>query len=84
MRRSDLPHATSSEHREGTELGQESLDDAKVLVLQALGDQPPGVGGEEVIVVAEVEPLRVPLGMVRRQPNGDVLSRLLRVARFLH
>ena len=68
---------------EGAEPRLESLDDAVVLVLRVLRDQPSGVGGEEVIVVVEVEPLRVLLGVVGRQPNGDVLSRLLRVARLL-
>ena len=68
---------------EGVESGLEGLDDAIIPVLWALGNQLPGVGREEVIVVAEVKPLRVPLGVVGRQPNGDVLSRLLRVARLL-
>jgi len=54
---------------EGTEPSLESLDDAIVPVLWALRDQPPGVGGEEVVLVAEVEPLRVPLGVVGRQPK---------------
>jgi hypothetical protein len=67
---------------EGAKPGQESLDHAIVPVLRVLRDQPPGVGGEEVVVVVEVEPLRVPLGMVGCQPNGDVLSRLLHLARF--
>ena len=39
---------------------------------------------EKVVVVAEVEPLGVPLGMIGRQPNGDVLPRLLRLARLMH
>jgi len=68
---------------EGAEPRLESLDDAVVLVLRVLRDQTSGVGGEEVVVVVEVEPLRVLLGVVGRQPNGDVLSRLLRVARLL-
>jgi len=67
----------------GAKPGLESLDDAVVPVLRALRDQPPGVGGEEVVVIAEIEPLRIPLGVVGCQPNVDVLSRLLRVAHLL-
>ena len=48
-----------------------------------LRDQPPGVGEEEVVIVAEIEPLGVPLGVVGRQPSGDVLSRLFYPARLL-
>ena len=61
----------------------ESLDDAIIPVLRALRDQLPSVGEKEIIVVAGVEPLRVPRGVVGHQPNGDVLSRLLRVACLL-
>ena len=49
-----------------------------------LRDQPPGIGGEEVVVIAEVEPLRVPLGVIGCQPDGDVLLRLLRLAYLVH
>jgi len=49
---------------EGAEPGLENLDDTIIPVLWALRDQPPGVGGEGVVVVAEVELLRVPLGVV--------------------
>ena len=72
----------------GVEDGVESrlkvLDDTVVLVVRALRDQAPGVGREEVVVVAEVEPQGIPLGMVRRQPNRDIFSRLLRLACLLH
>ena len=69
---------------EGADPGLEGLDDAIIPVLRALRDQPPGIGGEKVVIVAEVEALGVPLGMVGRQPNGDVLPRLLRLDRLLH
>ena len=69
---------------EGAESGLKGLDDAIIPVLWTLRDQPPGIGGEKVVVVAEVEPLGVPLGVVRRQPNQHVLSRLLRLACLLH
>ena len=35
-------------------------------------------------MVSKIEPLEIPLGMIRRQPDRDVLSRLLRIACFLH
>jgi hypothetical protein len=38
------------------------LDDAVLLVLGTVPDESSGVGEEEAIVVADVEPLRVPLG----------------------
>jgi len=62
--------------KKGAKLGPESLDDAVVPIVQALRDQPPGVDGEEAVIVAEIKPLRVPLGMVGRQPSGDVPLRL--------
>ena len=40
------------------------LDDTIVLVVGALLDQPLGVVGEEPIIAAQVEPLRIPLGMI--------------------
>lgn len=43
----------------------------------------PGVGGEEAIIVAQVEPPRVPLSMIRHQPIGDVLTWLLQASRLL-
>jgi len=52
--------------------------------IRALPDQPPGVGWEEVIIIAEIKPLSVPLGMVGREPSGDVLLRLFYAARLLH
>ena len=58
----------------------EGLDDAVVLVFRALRDQAPGVVGEEVAVVPQVEPLGVPPSLVRRQPHRDVLSGLLFLA----
>ena len=69
---------------DGAEPRLKGLDDVVVPVLRALRDQAPGVGREEVVVVMEVEPLGIPLGVVRRQPNRDVLSRLLRLACLLH
>jgi len=66
--------------KEGAESGLKGLYDAIIPVLQALRDQPPNIGREKVVVVVEVEPLGVPLGVVGRQPNRDVLSRLLRLA----
>ena len=47
-------------------------------------DELPGVGREEAIVVSKIEPLRVPLGVIRHQPGGDVLSRLVRTPHPLH
>jgi hypothetical protein len=41
-----------------------SLDDAVIPIVGALIDQPPSVGEEEAVIIAEIEPLRVPLGMV--------------------
>jgi hypothetical protein len=53
---------------QGIEKGAQSrlvvLDDAVLPVLGALLDKSSGVGGEWAIVVVEVEPLRVPLGMI--------------------
>ena len=69
---------------DGAEPRLKGLDDVVVPVLRALRDQAPGVGREEVVVVMEVEPWGIPLGVVRRQPNRDVLSRLLRLACLLH
>jgi hypothetical protein len=69
---------------EWVETGLKGLDDATILVFRALQDQPPGIGGEKIIVVVEVDPLRVPLGMVGCQPDRDVLSRLLRLPHLLH
>jgi len=60
------------------------LDDTIPPVVRTLRDQAPGVGGEEVVVVPQVEPLGVPPGMVRRQPHRDVLSRLLRLVGLQH
>jgi len=68
---------------EGAEPSLEGLDNTVLPVLRALRDQTIGVGGEEVVVVAEIEPLRIPLGLVGRQPNGDVLSRLFCLAHLL-
>ena len=59
------------------------LDDNVIPIVGVLLDQPPSVGREEAIVVAQVEPLRVPLGMFRRQPIGNVLSRLVRMPHLL-
>ena len=59
-------------------------DDAVLPVLVVLPNKSTGVGEEEVVVVAKVEPLRVPLSMIRGQPSGDVLSRLLRMPRLVH
>ena len=39
------------------------LDHPVFPVVEALLDKPPGVGGEEAVIVAEVEPLGVPLGI---------------------
>ena len=69
--------------KKGAKPGLESLDDAIVPIVRMLRDQPPGVGGEEAIIIAEIKPLRVPLGMIGRQPSGDVLSRLFHVAHLL-
>jgi len=41
-----------------------ALDDSIFPILRTLPDEPSGVGGEEAVVVAEVEPLGVPLGMI--------------------
>ena len=68
---------------EGAKPGLESLHDVVVPIMRALRDQPLGVGRKEAIIVAEIEPLRIPLGVVGRQPSRDVLSRLFRVARLL-
>ena len=43
-----------------------SLGDVVIPIVGALLDQPPSVGGEKTVIVAEIEPLRVPLGMVGR------------------
>ena len=69
--------------KDGAEPRLKGLDGAVVLVVQTLRDQAPGVVGEEVIVVLEIEPLGVPLGVVRRQPHRDELSGLLRLASLL-
>ena len=69
---------------EGAESRLKGLDDAIIPILWVLRDQPPGISREKVTVVAEVEPLGVPLGVVRRQPDRDVLSRLLSLACLLH
>jgi hypothetical protein len=69
--------------KKGAKSGLDSLDDVVVPIVRVLHDQPPGVGGEEAVIVAEIKPLRVPLGMIGRQPSGDVLSRLFHVARLL-
>jgi hypothetical protein len=50
--------------KKGAKLGLESLDDVVVPIVRALRDQPPGVDGEEAVIIAEIKPLRVPLGMV--------------------
>jgi len=50
----------------GAKPGLESLDDAVVLVVRVLRDQPPGVGGEEIVIIVEIKPQRVPLGMIGR------------------
>ena len=68
----------------GAKSGLECLDDAIIPVVRALRDQAPGIVGENVVVVTEVEPIGVPLGVVRRQPDWDVLSRLLCLAVLLH
>ena len=59
------------------------LDDAVLPIFSSIPDESPGVGGEESIVIAEIEPLRVPLGVVRRQPSRDILSRLIRAPHLL-
>ena len=69
---------------DGAEPQLEGLDNAVVLVVRTLRDQMPRVVREEVIVVSKVEPLGVPLGVVQRQPDWDVLSRLHRLACLLH
>ena len=72
---------------QGLEKGAEpslvDLDDAIIPVLRALLDQPTDVGGEEAIVIVKVEPLRVPLGIVRCQPSDNILLRLIHVPRLL-
>jgi hypothetical protein len=55
------------------------LDHAILPIVGALLDKTPGVGREEAIVVADVEPLGISVGVIRRQPNGDVFSRLIRI-----
>jgi hypothetical protein len=40
------------------------LDDAVLPVLRALLDTSTVVGGEEAVVVVEIEPLRVPLSVI--------------------
>ena len=67
---------------DGTEPRLEGLDDAIVPVVRTLRDQAPGVVGEEVVVVPQVEPLGVLPSMVRRKPDRDVLSRLLALSLF--
>ena len=69
---------------DGAEPRLKGLDDAIIPVVRTLRDQTPGVVREEVVVVSKIEPLGVPLGVVRRQPNWDVLRRLHRLARLLH
>ena len=60
------------------------LDHTIIPVVGARLDEPPGVGGEESVIVVEVEQLRIPLGVIRHQPGGDVLSRLIRAPRILN
>jgi len=48
----------------GAEPSLVGLDDAVVLVVRALLDQPPSVVGEEAVVIVQVEPLRIPLGVI--------------------
>jgi len=76
---------TKSPHRveKGAKPSLESLDNTIVPIVRALLGLPPGVSGEEAIIVAEIKPLRVPLGMIGRQTSGDVLSRLFHVACLL-
>ena len=59
------------------------LDDDVLPIFRAFLDKSPGVGGAESIIVVEIEPLRVPLCMVRCQPSRDILSRLIRAACLL-
>jgi len=67
----------------GVKPGLESLDDTVVPIIWVLRDQPHGVDREAAIIIVEIKPLRVLLGMVGRQPSGDVLLRLFRIARLL-
>lgn len=61
----DPPHTDASGHRgEGT-ARLAILDHAIIPVVGARRDEPPGVGGEEAIIVPQIEPLRVPLGVIR-------------------
>jgi len=59
------------------------LDDTVILIVETLLDQLPSVGREEAIIVAQVGPLRVPLGVIRHQPSGNILLRLVRVSHLL-
>ena len=46
-------------------------------ILPAVGaflDDPPGIGVEEAIIITEVEPLGIPLGMIRHQPTMGMYS----------
>ena len=60
------------------------LDDAIRPVVWALRGQTARVGGEETVVVSQIEPLGVPPSMVRRQPHRDVLARPFRLLHLQH
>ena len=49
---------------DGAEPRLMSLDDTIFPVIWTLRNQAPGVGGEEVVVVPQVEPLGVPPGVI--------------------
>lgn len=53
-------------------------------MLRSRRDEPSGVGWKEPLIVAQVEPLRVPVSMIRHQPSGDVLAGFLQVLRLQH
>jgi hypothetical protein len=44
----------------------------------------PGVGWEEAFIVAKIEPLSVPLGMICHQPSWDVLVGLPTLTHLQH
>ena len=69
---------------DGVEPRLVGLDNTVPPVVRVLRDQAPGVGGEEVVVVPQVEPLGVSLGVVRRQPHWDLLTRFLRLTSLQH
>jgi hypothetical protein len=49
---------------ERTQPGMVVFYHAVILVVGARLDEPSGVGGEEIVVVSEIKPLRVPLGVI--------------------